>query len=178
MGFYVESSDRPYMSGIAQEDIPVGTIVMKTGAGQVNLTDDTDTEADGVAASPRSAPHVGKEDNIIGNDDTLTEGYVYKASENDRVPYGDLDEAAAVFKARTITDNGTDPAPTISDGTVVGIAHKNDDAFRGRLVEEGYTDNGGTQYGDGGAGGFTAVGEVHRDESSNYDEAVRFVVQN
>lgn len=171
MGFYVESADRPYQSGIAQEDIHVGTIVAKTGAGQVSLTDDANTSADGLATAPRRGDYIAKE-----ADETTT--FEYLASENDRVPYADLDEAGAVLKARTISDNGTDPAPNIDDDTVVGVAHKADDAFRGRLVEEGYTDNGGTQYGDGGAGGFTAVGTVYRDESTSHDEAVRFVVDN
>lgn len=171
MGFYVESADRPYQSGIAQEDVPVGTIVARTGAGQVSLTDDVDIAADGLATAPRRGDYIAKEADE-------TSDFEYKAAENDRVPYVDLDEAGAVLKARTITDNGTDPAPSISDGTVVGVAHKADASFRGRLVEEGYTDNGGTQYGDGGAGGFTEVGEVYRDDSAAYDEAVRFVVTN
>lgn len=171
MGFYIESHDRPLQSGIAQEDIHVGTIVVRTGAGQVNLTDDVDTAADGVAAKPRTAEFIAKEPDETTN-------FKYDAADDDRVPYADLDEAGAVFKARTISDNSTDPAPSISDGTVVGVAHKADSAFRGRLVEEDYTDNGGTTYGPGGAGDFTAVGTVYRDDSSGYDEAVRFVVDN
>jgi hypothetical protein len=171
MGFYVEQADRSYQSGIAQEDIHVGTIVARTGAGQVSLTDDTDTAADGLATAPRRGDYIAKE-----ADETTT--FEYLASENDRVPYADLDEAGAVLKARTITDNGTDPAPSISDGTVVGVAQKNDDAFRGRLVEEDYTDNAGTQYGPSGTGDFTKVGTVYRDDASGYDEAVRFVVDN
>lgn len=170
MGFYVESADRPYQSGIAQEDIHVGTIVARTGAGQVNLTDDVDTVADGVATAPRRGDYIAKEADETTN-------FLYEAAEDDRVPYADLDEAGAVFKARTIKDNSTDPAPSISDGTVVGVAHKADDAFRGRLVEEGYTDNGATTY-DTASGNFTAVGTVYRDDSSSYDEAVRFVVDN
>lgn len=170
MGFYVESSDRPYQSGIAQEDIHVGTIVAKTSAGQVNLTDDVDTAADGVATTPRRGDYIAKEDDETTN-------FLYESAEDDRVPYASLDEAGAVFKARTITDNSTDPAPSISDGDVVGVAHKADDAFRGRLVEEGYTDDGATTY-DTGTGNFTAVGTVVRDDSSSYDEAVRFEVDN
>lgn len=171
MGFYVESADRPFQSGIAQEDIHVGEIVARTGSGQVSLTDDTDTTADGVATAPRRGDYIADEPDE-------TTDFHYKSADNDRVPYADLDEAGAVLKGRTIEDNGTDPAPSISDGTVVGVAQKNDDAFRGRLVEEDYTDNAGTTYGPGGAGGFTAVGTVYRDDSSGHDEAVRFVVDN
>jgi len=170
MGFYVESADRPYHSGIAQEDIHVGTIVSKTGAGQVNLTDDVDTAADGLATAPRRGEYIADE-----ADETTT--FKYLASENARVPYADLDEAGAVLKARTISDNGTDPAPSISDGDVVGVAHKADGAFRGRLVEEGYTDNGAVTY-DSGSSNFTVVGETYRDDSSEYDDALRLTVQN
>lgn len=170
MGFYRESADRPSQSGIAQEDIHVGTIVARTGAGQVNLTDDVDTAADGVALAPRSGDYIAKEADETTN-------FLYESAENDRVPYADLDEAGAVLKARTISDNSTDPAPSISDDTVVGVAHKADSAFRGRLVEEGYTDDGATTY-DEGSSNFTPVGTVYRDESDGYDEAVRFVVDN
>jgi hypothetical protein len=171
MGFYAESYDRPNQSGIAQEDIHVGTIVVMTSAGQVHNTDDTDTAADGVALAPRRGDYIAKEP-----DEETT--FEYLAAEDDRVPFADFDEAGARFKARTISDNSTDPAASISDGDVVGVAHKADDAFRGRLVQEGYTDNAGTQYGDGGAGGFTAVGTVYRDDASDFDEAVRFIVDN
>lgn len=170
MGFYVESADRPYQSGIAQEDIPVGTIVERTAAGQVNLTDDSDTAADGLATAPRRGDYIADEPDE-------TTDFEYKSADDDRVPYADLDEAGAVFKARTITDNSTDPAPDISDGDVVGVAQKDDDAFRGRLVEEGYTDDGATTY-DSGSDNFTAVGTVYRDSSDGFDEAVRFVVDN
>lgn len=171
MGFYVESADRPYQSGIAQEDIHVGTVVARTGAGQVSLTDDVDTAADGLATAPRRGDYIAKE-----SDETTS--FKYLTAEDDRVPYADLDEAGAVCKARTIEDNATDPAPSISDGTAVGVAHKADDAFRGRLVQEGYTDNGATSYGSGSTGGFTKVGTVYRDDSTGFDEAVRFVVDN
>lgn len=170
MGFYVESADRPYQSGIAQEDIHVGTIVALTSSGQVNLTDDVDTAADGVATAPRRGDYIAKE-----ADETTD--FKYLSSEDDRVPYASLDEAGAILKARTITDNSTDPAPSISDGDVVGVAHKADSAFRGRLVEEGYTDNGATTYNTS-SSNFTAVGTARRDSSSDYDEALRFEVDN
>jgi hypothetical protein len=180
MGFYAESYDRPNMSGVPAEDIRAGTIVATTASGLVQ-TDNSETAADGLALQPRSGGYVAEE---------MDEGtdFLYQPASSktgteadeqfpDRVPYADLNEAGAVFKCRTIADNGTDPAPSISDGTVVGVAHKDDDAFRGRLVEEGYTDNGATTY-DEGSGNFTPVGVVRRDSADGHDEAVRFVVQN
>lgn len=172
MGFYAESYDRPNHSGIAQEDIHVGTIVAETASGQVNNTDDTDTAADGVALAPRRGSYIAKE-----ADETTT--FEYLASEDDRVPYADLNEAGAVFKARTIKDDGTDPAPSISDGDVVGVPHTGDAEHRGRLVEEGYTDGAATPVTyNTSNNNFTVVGVAHRDESSGFDEAVRFRVQN
>lgn len=170
MGFYVESSDRPYLSGIAQEDIHVGTVVARTGAGQVNLTDDSDTSADGVATAPRRGDYVAKEADE-------TSDFLYKSSENDRVPYASLDEAGAVLRARTIKSGATNK-PDISDGDVVGIAQKADDNFRGRLVEEGYQDGSpGTTYNTSNSN-FTVVGTVYRDSSTGHDEVVRFEVDN
>lgn len=170
MGFYTESNDRPNHSALVQEDIHVGTIAAKTGAGQVVNTDDVDTAADYLVAAPRRGGYIADEPDEETN-------FHYKAADNDRAPLVDLDEAGAVLKARTVSDNSTDPAPSISDGDVVGVAHKADDAFRGRLVEEGYTDDAATTY-DEASGNFTPVGTVHRDSSTNFDEAVRFVVDN
>lgn len=170
MGFYAESYDRPNHSGIAQEDIHVGTIVAETSAGQVNLTDDSDTSADGLALAPRRGDYIADEPDETTN-------FKYKSADNDRVPYADLNEAAAVFKARTVKSGATN-APDISDGDVVGIAQKDDDAFRGRLVEEGYQDGSpGTTFNTS-SNNFTVVGVAHRDSSSGFDEAVRFRVQN
>lgn len=171
MGFYAESYDRPNQSGIAQEDIHVGTIVAMTAAGQVSNTDDVDAAADGVALAPRRGDYIAEEPDETTN-------WLYEAAEDDRVPFADFDEAGARFKARTIRDDGTDPAPSISDGDVVGVAHTGVAEHRGRLVQEGYTDDSGTAYGSSSAGGFTAVGTVYRDSADGFDEAVRFIVDN
>lgn len=172
MGFYVEQADRSYQSRLAAEDITVGTLVAEDGSDKVELVDDSNTTIDGLAVSPRSAQYIAKEEQSIGDTGSDTAGFTYLASENDRVPYLPLADRDAV-KARTITDNGTDPAPSIDDGTVVGVAQKNDDAFRGRLVEEGYTDNAGTTYGRSSTGGFTVLGVAYKDSGSGYDAIVR-----
>lgn len=171
MGFYAESYDRPNLSAIANEDIHVGTVVSETSTGLVVNTDATDTSADGLALAPRTAEY-------IALDEDQTHDYIYDASEDERVPYLDLDEAGAVVKIRTIEDNSTDPAPSISDGDPVGIALYNDDAFRGRIVEEGYEDNSGTVYGRESGGDFAFIGKARRDSSSSFDEPVRVIVSN
>lgn len=58
---------------------------------------------------------------------------------------------------RTLTDNGTDPAPSISSDAVVGYVTINGET---ELVESGYTDNSGTTYSESDAGDFVAIGRV------------------
>ena len=58
---------------------------------------------------------------------------------------------------RTLSDNGTDPAPTLSEGSVVGVVTINGET---EIVESGYTDNGGTTYSESGTGDFVAIGRI------------------
>jgi hypothetical protein len=175
MGFFVEQADRSYQSRIAAEDIHVGTLVAEGGNDTVVNVDDTDTELDGLAGAPRSGDYVAKELHSIGDTGSASTSFVYQSAEDDRVPFLPVANSDLV-KVYTITDNSTDPEPSISDGDVVGVAQKNDDAFRGRLVEEGYTDNGATTY-NRSSDNFTAVGKAYKDESATYDETVRVSVR-
>lgn len=168
MGFYVESADRPFQSRIAAEDIHVGTLVSEDGSDGVQLVDDSDTRIDGLAAAPRSAEYIAPEVDE-------TSDFTYSSSDNDRVPYLPLSDRDIV-KVRTITDNSTDPSPSINDGDVVGVAQKGDDAFRGRLVEEGYTDDSPTTYNTGNAN-FSPLGVAYKDSGTDYDVVVRVDVR-
>lgn len=174
MGFYIESADRPLKSRIAASDVEVGTLVIENGSDNVRkVTADTDSRFDGVADNPRSGDH------IAYDDEDVTDIGVYLASEDDRVNYGGNADGDRI-KVRTAQDNGTDPAPSISDGDVVGFV---DDTavsgtgaeFEGRLVEEGYTDNGATTF-DRSSGNFVAVGVAYKDEASSFDAPVRVEV--
>jgi len=58
----------------------------------------------------------------------------------------------------SMTDNGTDPAPSFLEGSIVGYVTINGET---EIVEEGYTDDAGDTYNDdGGAGDWVALGRV------------------
>lgn len=170
MAFYIESADRPPKSRLPAEDVPVGTLVVENGSDKVKVAEFADGRFDGVADQPLTGEQIKEYENI---DDANFD--VYEAAEDERVTYGG-DEDRARIKVRTATDNGTDPAPSISDGTVVGIA-ANGAEYHGRLIEEGYTDGGGTTYGRSSTGDFLPVGIAYRDEAADYDTPVRVEVR-
>lgn len=172
--FYIESKDRPAQSGIANEAIKAGTLVHDEGAG-VDLATFADGDFSGVAEY--------SEEFLSAEDEDAIADESYEAG--DRVIYGGAEDAA-VIKARTIADNGTDPAPSISHGDVVGIVDDTAVAgsggeYQGRIVEEGYADSTPTTF-DRSSGNLIAVGRAYRpgkqngDTVTDYDEPVRIVV--
>lgn len=99
-------------------------------------------------------------------------GDAIQANEYDYVAYADLwkyeegenfyyQPLASVdqIRPRTLSDNGTDPAPSIGEGVIVGIVNINGET---EIVESGYTDNGGTTYSESGTGDFIAIGRVDK----------------
>ena len=170
MAFYIESADRPPKSRLPAEDVPVGTLVVENGSDKVKVAAFADSRFDGVADQPLTGEQIVEYEDV---DDPNFD--VYEAAEDERVTYGG-DEDRARIKVRTAEDNGTDPAPSISDGDIVGIA-ANGAEYAGRLVEEGYTDDGGTTYGTESTGDFLPVGVAYRDEGTTYDTPVRVEVR-
>lgn len=171
MGFYIESVDRPYTSAVVSEDIHVGTLAVKD-AGNARRAEAADSNVM-LAAAPRRGDYIAEDSQVAGGvTDAETTTFKYLASEDDRAPLQPLADRDVV-KVRTAADNATDPAPSISAGDVVGIAAVGGEEFEGRIVEEGYTDNGGTTYGRESTGDFYALGTAMRDESSEYDHPVR-----
>lgn len=166
MGFYVESADRPHESKLAGEDIDVGVLVTDNGSDKFRRAEATDDRINYVADKIRRADYIA-----FDEDDTLSR-FEYVASDNDRVPGQPLADGD-VIKTLTPRDNSTDPAADISANDVVGIAAVGGREFEGRIVEEGYTDNGGTTYGRNSTGDFLTLGTVYRDDASDFDEAVR-----
>lgn len=78
----------------------------------------------------------------------------YDAGENFYYqPLASVDE----IRPRTLSDNGTDPAPTIGEGKLMGVVNING---KTEIVESGYTDDGGTTYSESGTGDFVAIGRV------------------
>lgn len=176
MGFYIESSDRPYTSAVVNEDIDVGELGADNGSDKAVAFDQQshgEAELLGVATAPRSGEQ-------IRADDDATDGFTYKSADNDRASFGG-DEDRAVIKVKTIEDNGDDGAPSITDGDVVGVVDSSAVSgsageFQGRLVEEGYEDATPTTF-NRSNGNFFALGIAHRDDASSFDEPVRVQVR-
>lgn len=129
------SSDRPPLSGIADEDgILPGELLYadSNGVGKA-------TYSDGMI--------LGVCENFADSHLAVNE-YDYRSGidqftydTGDRVKFGGAEDGARL-KVRTIGDNGTDPAANVTEWDVVGIADKS--SLAGRLVQEGYTDGAST----------------------------------
>lgn len=170
MAFYIESADRPYRSGIVNEDVDVGTVVaFDSNSKFVNVDAATHSQEDLVGVA--DFHHTG---DAISEDDEDTSYGTFLAAENDRASAGGREDGA-VIKVRTIVDNSTDPAPDISNGDVVGVADVG--SGDGRIVQEGYSDNGGTTYGRSSTGDFVPIGKADRDSSTSFDDPVRVEVR-
>lgn len=154
----VEQADRSTESNVVSEDIaPKELVIDNVGVG-LELVDGDEGYWDGVALHPDSGAWAHDHDED-------TDPLVYQASENDRASYNGYEDGAIV-RALTTADD-TAPAPSISEGDVVGVVDTtNADApdARGRLVEEGYSAD---VDGDGAAttfsranGNFLAVGRA------------------
>lgn len=178
--FYLESADRPSQSGVANEQITPGELVVDDGTG-VNAFTFSDGDYGGLALY--DPEWLSAED-----EDAIANGYY---ATGDRVRYHPSEDAA-VAKVRTIADDGDDAAPSISHGTIVGVCDDSDtnapDSAAGRIVEEGYaqddTDDGtanGTTFSRAN-NNFLAVGRAYRpakqagDTVTAFDEPVRVVL--
>ena len=176
MASYVESTDRPNQSRIAGSDVVPGEAVVVNSNNKAEPFD-ASTHALGDFAGVADNPLTGDQ---IAVDEDDTSPPLFEAAEDDRVIYnGDAD--GDLIKLRTALSDGTDdPAPSISDGNVVGFIYDSDGSltspgnFVGRIVEEGYSD-GTTTYGSGSAGDFIAIGTAYRDEGAT-DTPVRIEV--
>lgn len=166
MGFYTESIDRPYHSKLAGEDIHVGTLVHENGSGAFRRAEATDNRIDYLAAKVRRGDYIA-----FDEDDDLSD-FDYNSADNDRVPAQPLVDGD-VIKVHVADDNGTDPAPDISNDDVVGIAGVGGAEFEGRVVQEGYTADDATEYSESGAGDFLKLGKALRDDESSFDGVVR-----
>lgn len=180
MAFYVESQDRAYRSYIVNSDMVPGELGANDGSGgAVPFDAASHTEADflGVAEAHRSGDQ-------IALDMDSTEAIEFVAANNDRASFGG-DADRDVIKVRTAEDTGgNEAAPSISDGTVVGVIDTSagtltsTDEYKGRVVEEGYTDGEGTPVTYNRTNGnFYAVGIAYRDDASGFDEPVRVEVR-
>jgi hypothetical protein len=171
--FYVEQADRSPTSGIANEDIYAGELVHDDGDGA-----DVYVYADGdenVYLARYDAQSFARE----YEDEVREDKYVAGDEQRNRVQEQPVKEGGARLRIRTPNDNGTDPAPSITDGDAVGVIDaaggtaSSAAEFQGRIVEEGYTDDAATTY-DRASGNFRAIGEAYRPARQNGDTMDEF----
>lgn len=176
MGAFVESADRPYLSRIAGEDVYVGELVAENGSDQFRRADAAnDSAVRYLATKPYTADY-------IAADEDDESAFTYAASENDRVPALPLSDGDLI-RVRTPEDTGgNESAPSISDGDTVGVLDtsagtlSSTGEYKGRVVEEGYTDGDGITYNESN-GNFVALGVAERDEADGWDDVFRVRVQ-
>jgi hypothetical protein len=141
----------------AGETIQEGEFVVQNGDGALEQFDPSaDTLPHGIVV------HNPQGDSIVEHDEdyvAYSDLWTYNGNEGDRAYYQPLAGVDQIIP-RTLADNGTDPEPSVGEGTVVGIVTINGTT---EIVEEGYTDNGGTKYGDGGTGDFVALGRIDKE---------------
>lgn len=167
---------------VVSEEIYPGDLVVRESGGGAHVADaSSDSRVDGIALSLEAGDNIASHpyDYRPTREDFSYRPASQKDSDDklpntdDRVPLSVALTGRPIPK--TIKDNGTDPAPNITQNDVVGVAAvgaNEQDEIQGRIVEEGYTDNGGTTYGRSSTGDFVALGRAEEDVSS-FDEMVR-----
>lgn len=178
MGAFVESADRPYTSRVAAEDVYVGELVSEDGSdGFVRADAQNDSHLRYLATKPHTADY-------IAEDEDATSAFTYASADNDRVPALPLSDAD-IIKTRTPEDTGgNESAASISDGDVVGVIDtsagtlSSTDEYKGRVVQEGYTDGESTPttY-NRSNGNFVALGTALKSEATDWDDVVRVQVE-
>lgn len=138
------------------EVIREGEFVVQNGSGELEQFDPAnDTLPHGIVV------HNPGGDSIVEHDEdyvNYADLWTYEGDNGDRAYYQPLASVDQIMP-RSLSDNNTDPAPTIAEGTVMGIVTINGET---EVVESGYTDNGGTVYSESGAGDFVALGRVDK----------------
>lgn len=152
----------------AGEVISEGEFIVQTDGGQVTRFDPaSDALPHGIVV------HHPEGDSIVEHDEDYvpySELWEYDGDEGDKLYYQPLASVDQVMP-ETLSDNGNDPEPSLAEGREVGIVTINGET---EIVEAGYTDNGGTQYGNGGTGDYVALGRIDKDSAisrieDNYD---------
>lgn len=138
-----------------QEAIGEGEFVVQNGNGNLERFDPAnDALPHGIIV------HDPEGDSIVEHDEDYVD-YVdlWEYDPGERAYYQPLGTVDNVIP-RTLSDNGTDPAPAVgSKGTVVGVVTINSET---EIVESGYTDDAGTVYSESDAGDFVAIGRIDK----------------
>lgn len=151
---YVDEDSASLNTGEADETLYEGEFVIDNEDGTFSRFDPADDDLPhGIIV------HHPAGDAIQDNEyDFVDYDEMWKYEEEETFYYQPL---ASVDQIRplTLSDNDTDPEPSISQGELVGIVTIND---RTEIVESGYTDDGDTEYSEDGSGDFVAIGRVDK----------------
>lgn len=180
--FIAVDTQRSYDSASAKAAVEVGTPVVRETDGVRPLDVSSDSGVEDFLGYAAEADHNLRYEHEFGSYSDL---YTYEpASAKPDEDYDDLVEGIIplmpkdVVRAKTIEDT-SEPEPSFEEGEEVGFI----DLGNGpRLVPAGYTDNGATQYGNGGGGDFVSFGVVdvqaeHKVSRSGYNELIPVRVQ-
>lgn len=173
------------LHGIAAHDLPVQ--YQDTAKERILTQELVYMDADGIRKAEAADERVDGIPRLVHSgggmrpDETSDQPYRY--DDGDDIQYVTLQHGGN-YKVRTPEDDGTNPAANVSHGEVVGLAAVGAAEHEGRIVQEGYTDNGGTTYGRDSTGDFVALGVAHIQPDVNdagarnvnaYDESVEFI---
>lgn len=171
---HIQEEEKSLDSELVNGTVEHGDLaVRESGGGMHSVDPASDSRVDGIVPNLLVGDHMAEHDEDYREIDGFTWDGDGTIAGSDRAPIQPK-AVSSVFVPWTIEDNGTDPAPSIGENNEVGVA-KLSDGTTG-IVEAGYTDNGGTQYGNGGAGDYLAVGRAqnigHGETLTDYESLV------
>jgi len=152
---YVDEADASLNRGTVTdgETISEGELIVEVGDGTHRRADPSAGELPtGIVVHDAGGDAIVEHDeDYVAYEDLWT----YEAGENFYYqPLASVDN----IMPESLTDNGTDPAPSLTQGVTVGYVVINGTT---EIVEEGYTDNAGDTYNDdAGAGDWAPLGRV------------------
>jgi hypothetical protein len=156
------------------ETLREGEFVVDNGNGEVARFDPAnDALPNGIIVH-----HAGElSDALVEHDEDYVQNYddlwTFSGDDGDYVywqPLASVDQ----IRPRSLSDNGTDPAPSFTEGDTVGVVTVNTET---EVVQSGYTDDAGTTYSETDSGDFVAIGRVdkHKQEfriGDQFDERI------
>lgn len=150
---HIDSADRSLLSdAVTENGIRPGELIYFQEGGGCRRATGADDRIDAIVedfADDHIAEH--QEDYRQSMED-----FTYDVDDGDTLAAGGGEDSARL-RARTPSDNGSADPPAIQQWSIVGIADAGGD-YAGRLVEEGYSPDGGTTVYERASGNFNPLG--------------------
>lgn len=166
---HAREADKSNVSEEPTESLAPGDIVTRESGGGAHKTDPgSDDDWDGIVLHLEGGDHIADHERDYRSSlDDFTYDPVSQDSYEDTINLApiQLQEDGAVFRPYAQQDD-SEPAPSIQRLDTVGVITLNGSQ---QIVEDGYTDNGGTTYGDGNTGDFLALGEAEVPANETFD---------